>query len=201
MYSNHISKGWGDLIRSETPWAMWRKSSETRWHGWRTTRHVNLMMHLATRLAADDGLAITFVNLDAMGRMMNKSGSIRFLEIPDSLHHAHDDRHVSQHVASAILYRDCRQFWSISHKLLDAVGGKLRVAAHDRRQWLFLHSQKVSELAATCPIGWVLSRMCFTRKWHLNVHFPWGKIVQSTLETWKNTSPIPTFCAFPLVIY
>ena len=64
---------------------MWRKSSETRWHGWRTTRHVNLMMHLATRLAADDGLAITFVNLDAMGRMMNKSGSIRFLEIPDGL--------------------------------------------------------------------------------------------------------------------
>ena len=118
--------------------------------------HVNPMMHLATQLAAEDGLAITFVNSEANGRMMNKIGcdrGIRFLEIPDSLHHAHDDRHVSQHVASAILYRDCRQFWSISHKLLDAVGGKLRVAAHDRRQWLFLHSQKVSELAATCPIG------------------------------------------------
>ena len=49
--------------------------------------HVNPMLHLATRLAADDGFTITFVNSEADGPMLNKmSGSrIRFLEIPDGL--------------------------------------------------------------------------------------------------------------------
>ena len=49
--------------------------------------HVNPMMHLATRLAADDGFTITFVNSEADEPMLNKmSGSrIRFLEIPDGL--------------------------------------------------------------------------------------------------------------------
>ena len=54
-----------------------------------TRGHVNPMLHLATRLAAEDGLAVTFVTTEANGRIMNKlgasSGSIRFLEIPDGL--------------------------------------------------------------------------------------------------------------------
>ena len=49
--------------------------------------HVNPMLHLAARLAADEGLAVTFVNSEANGRIMNKigAGSIRFIEIPDGL--------------------------------------------------------------------------------------------------------------------
>ena len=49
--------------------------------------HVNPMLHLATRLAAEEGLDVTFVNSEANGRIMNKigSGSIRFIEIPDGL--------------------------------------------------------------------------------------------------------------------
>ena len=52
-----------------------------------TRGHVNPMLHLATRLAAHDGLAITFVTSEANGRIMNKigGGSIQFLEIPDGL--------------------------------------------------------------------------------------------------------------------
>ena len=101
--------------------------------------HVNPMLHLATRLAAEDGLAVTFVTTEANGRIMNKigAGSIRFIEIPDGLPLDADRSGYMIDLAKSVMTKMAGHFHRLIGRLMEEGGaGRPRPTCIVADTWL-----------------------------------------------------------------
>ena len=149
-------------LRNRTAWAAHVVVLPLPAHG-----HMNPMLHLATRLAAEEGLDVTFVNSEANGRIMNKigasGGSIRFLEIPDGLPLDADRSGYMIDLAKSVMTKMAGHFHRLIGRLMEEGGaGRPRPTCIVADTWLAPFTIEIADTFGLSHISfWTQSAASF----------------------------------------